>query len=330
MAMALPLEERILAGLFLCTDGSNEILENLKRGWNEYATLPLQEKLLIINSSLLVQHVFPWKEELSDGINYEKFCESFFVQPNLFLRLRPGYENVVKDKIIAAEIDFNEINSSCLAFFNTSRIDTIIEFDKEAVVQDYNSQRTGEFLTATIDRRPLTVWDCCAGSGGKSIMLCDLIPDIELTVSDVRKSILINLKKRLGKAGIKKYNSFVTDLTQPNLKLQTSNFGLILCDIPCTGSGTWSRTPEQLFYFDEQKITEYALLQKKIVSNIIPRLQPGGHLLYITCSVFKKENEDIVEFIKTGHSLELIKMELLKGYDQKADTMFAALLKKPL
>jgi 16S rRNA (cytosine967-C5)-methyltransferase len=57
------------------------------------------------------------------------------------------------------------------------------------------------------------------------------------------------------------------------LKPQISNFELIICDAPCTGSGTWSRTPEQLYFFDEKKIEQYALLQKKIVSTIIPRLK---------------------------------------------------------
>jgi 16S rRNA (cytosine967-C5)-methyltransferase len=59
-------------------------------------------------------------------------------------------------------------------------------------------------------------------------------------------------------------------------------------------------------------------------------LEPGGYLLYITCSVFRKENEAIVDFIKEKFHLQLVKMELLKGYDKKADTLFAALLKKAL
>ena len=56
------------------------------------------------------------------------------------------------------------------------------------------------------------------------------------------------------------------------------------------------------------------------------QLNNNGYFLYITCSVFKKENEAIVDFIKQQFHLELIKMELLKGYDKKADTMFAALI----
>jgi 16S rRNA (cytosine967-C5)-methyltransferase len=59
-------------------------------------------------------------------------------------------------------------------------------------------------------------------------------------------------------------------------------------------------------------------------------LEPGGYLLYITCSVFKKENEEAVNFVKEKFHLQLVKMELQKGYDKKADTMFAALLQKPL
>jgi 16S rRNA (cytosine967-C5)-methyltransferase len=57
-------------------------------------------------------------------------------------------------------------------------------------------------------------------------------------------------------------------------------------------------------------------------------LKPGGSLLYITCSVFKKENEEMVEYINEKFHLQLVKMELLRGYELKADTMFAALLKK--
>jgi 16S rRNA (cytosine967-C5)-methyltransferase len=321
----LSIEERILIGLFLSSDRPNEIVEQLKPGLNEKVDLPVKEKLLI-------EDVFPWKEELSEGIDYEKFCESFFTQPDLFIRLRPGREKGVKTKLLDHGINFSEISSACLSLPNASRIENVIELDREAVVQDLNSQQTINFLKnfklQTSNFKP-KVWDCCAASGGKSLMVYDIDPNIELTVSDIRESILFNLKKRFAKAGLKNYKSFAIDLTHSNLKSQISNFDLIVCDAPCTGSGTWSRTPEQLYFFNE-KIEQYAVLQKKIVSNIIPRLEKEGCLLYITCSVFKKENEEVVEFIQSNSELELIKMELLKGYDKKADTMFAALFKKNL
>ena len=110
----------------------------------------------------------------------------------------------------------------------------------------------------------------------------------------------------------------------------TTCFDLIMADVPCSGSGTWSRTPEQLYYFELAKIDEYAKLQKSILKNVIMALKPGGYFLYITCSVFKKENKDAVNFLLENFNFKVLKMELLKGYEMKADSMFAALLQKQL
>jgi 16S rRNA (cytosine967-C5)-methyltransferase len=273
--------------------------------------------------------IFPWTTELSPGINKEEFPLSHLQQPELFLRLRPGKEAGVKQKLQTAGIQFTAISETCIALPNSSKITHLLEIDKAAVIQDYSSQRVREFLEPLKPGPPARVWDCCAASGGKSILAKDILGEFDLIVSDVRESILVSLQDRFRQAGIKNYDGFVADLSRP-LTVSLSSFNLVIADVPCTGSGTWSRTPEQLFYFDPIRIEEYAALQKKIVSTAIPQLEPGGHLLYITCSVFKKENEEAVEFIKEKFHLQTVKMELLKGYDKKADTMFAALLKKPL
>ena len=325
-------EEKIVTALFLCSRESTEVLAALKPEWNEKIELPFSEKLLIINYSLLTAAVFPWKEELSDKIDHEKFSASFFVQPDLFLRLRPGKEKRVTQKLQDAGIDFKMISETCLALPNASKIDEVIELDKEAVIQDYNSQNTGELIKSEILnlRSEIFLWDCCAGSGGKSIMIHDIDPTIELTVSDVRETILANLKKRFERAGIRKYKSFVADIQDKNFKPQTTNFKLIIADVPCSGSGTWSRTPEQLYFFNENEIEKYSILQKKIVSNVIPQLQNRGLFIYITCSVFKKENEEVVNFIEQNFHLQVKQMEVLKGYDKKADSMFIAVFEKAL
>src|SRR4029453_15790686 len=177
-----------LIGLFLCSGEPNEMLEQLKDEWNKKAASPLGEKLLIINYPLLIENIFPWKGQLSSAIDHEKFCESFFIQPDLFIRLRPGYESTVKTRLLDHGINFAEITSSCLSLPKASRIESLIELDKEAVVQDLSSQQTGELL-GNFKGHP-KVWDCCAGSGGKTLMLYDIDPSAELTVSDVRASIL--------------------------------------------------------------------------------------------------------------------------------------------
>ncbi len=332
----MPIEERLLVGLFVCEQSSNEILHHLKPEWNENIQLPAKSKFLLIDKEESIRNIFPWKDELNKEIDHEKFCESFLVQPELFIRTRPGHHELVKSKLEKAGCAFTEPYEDCLAVQNQARLNELLLLDREAVIQDYNSQRVGEFINLagkSIQNNSgrLKIWDCCAASGGKSILAYDTVPNIDLTATDVRESILINLQKRFERAGIKNYRSKTIDLVKLNeedhlsLKSEIGDFDLIICDAPCTGSGTWSRTPEQLYYFDEKRIKYYSELQRKIVLNVIPHLNQKGMLLYITCSVFAEENESLTNFILDNSKLKLQKIELLKGYEMKADTMFAAL-----
>lgn len=324
-------EEKILTGLFLCSTEPNVLLEHLKPEWNEKASLNIQEKCSLPGIQFSTTNIFPWKKWLSDGLDHGSFCQSFLIQPDLFLRLRPGKEKLVKDKLQRAGIQFKEISSSCLALPNASKADAVLEPDKEAVVQDLSSQRVAEMFHKAGEHLDISsVWDCCSGSGGKSIMAYDTLDRITLTVSDIRVPILHNLEQRFLSAGIKSYSAFSADLGtdkfDPHDFLSSKiKFDLIIADVPCTGSGTWGRSPEHISYFDPKQIEQFSLLQKNIVGNAIPLLLPGGAFLYITCSVFKKENEEVVHHIQQRYGLKLQHMELLKGYEQKADTLFAAL-----
>lgn len=327
-------EEKIISATFLCEHTSNDFLNFHKPEWNELITKPLAEKIKILNFD--IDNVFPWADELSAGIEFEPLYNSFFYQPQLFLRMRPGKKDQVIHKLLDAEIVFEILNEDCIALSNSTKLENILEIDKEVIVQDYNSQQVLNFLKAsTIQhqessiRNPLAVWDCCAASGGKSILAYDILNgEIELTVSDIRESILSNLKKRFAAAGITAYNSFLVDLTSSQFLIPNSQFPIIICDAPCTGSGTWSRTPGQLHFFEQKTIDEYADKQQKIVRHVIPHLQKDGIFIYITCSVFKKENEDMVDYIKEKFHLQLLQMELLKGYDKKANSMFTAVFIK--
>lgn len=323
-------EERFLSALFLCSQSSNELLQHLKPEWNEKILLPVDEKMKLLNKTFSNSLVFPFVDELSKEVDTDEFVLNHFVQPDLFLRIRPGQQQTVLRKLTVAGILFEQKTETCIAVSNSTTIDQVIDVNKEAVVQDYSSQRVGELMSKLKGHdQKMTVWDCCAASGGKSIMAMDVLKNIELTVSDVRESILANLKKRFAEAGIKNYKSKVIDLALSTFTIHKSPFDLIIADVPCTGSGTWGRTPEQLHYFKKETIDQYSSLQKKILTNIIPLVKSGSSLLYITCSVFRKENEEMVEWMEKEFHLVTDEIKLLKGYGVKADSMFAALLKKP-
>ena len=322
---SISIEEKIMIGLFLCEQKTSELLAHLMPIYNENINLALNDKISFLPYPFAVADIFPWKEELSLGIDHAAFCSSFLVQPNVFLRIRPSHEVVVKEKLLRNGLLFEFVAENTVALPSGTKLEEIILMNKEAVVQDYSSQRVGSFFP-TIEGNPMAIWDCCAASGGKSIMAVDQLGDVDLTVSDIRESMLANLKKRFEEAGIKNFKSFRADLGIDHFKTANEKYDLIIADVPCSGSGTWGRSPDAMCYFDPGEIENYSRLQKKIVDNILQALKPKGWLLYITCSVFKKENEELVSVLQKKMRLE--KMETIKGYDKKADTMFVALFQK--
>jgi 16S rRNA (cytosine967-C5)-methyltransferase len=321
---ALSIPARLLAGLFICIDKPNELLEHFHPGWNEKITLPIREKIVFFQTqpagaNFRITDIFPWKTELSDDIDHEAFCLSFLRQPDLFIRIRPGHEQVVLNKL-AGIGEF--IPPATIRLPNGFPIENYFTPDREIVIQDYSSQQIGAYLE--LPNPPEFFWDTCAASGGKSILAHDFYPNLHITASDIRPTILKNLRARFAAAGIHRYITFLADLSTQPPPASAAGADLILADVPCTGSGTWSRTPEALYFFDPKKITQYQDRQRRILSNIAPNVAPDATLVYCTCSVFKKENEEMTEWIRTRFGLQSDKSDTIIGYPQHADTLFAA------
>ncbi len=196
------------------------------------------------------------------------------------------------------------------------------------VIQDLSSQRIAEMFSLLPKRAAWRLWDACAASGGKSILLYDQLPAIELTCTDVRPAILNNLSRRLGRAQVPVVRIQTDDLTVKKDRSELGAFDLIIADVPCTGSGTWARTPEQLVAFKKDSIDMYQHRQRQILSNLIPSIATGGFLLYLTCSVFEKENAAQVKWLTEQHALQLIRSNLYSGYTQRADSLYAALFQR--
>ena len=324
------MEEKLILSLFLCENKSNELIHFFDPGLNEKITANILEKLDLLKLKAI--DFFSFAAGLSKETDAAQFSLSMLKQPDLFLRCRPGKAQLVKDKLSKAGTPFKEEESGCLRIANNSPVDKILLLNREAVVQDYNSQKVLDYLEeipAGYFETVVNAWDCCAASGGKSILLWDkLSGKVNITVSDIRENILSNLRVRFREAGVKAAGNFVADLAVVQ-KATQKKYNIIICDAPCTGSGTWGRTPEQLFYFDERGVDVYAERQRKIISNIVPGLDNNALLFYITCSVFEKENESVVSFIASqlrdaGRDFQLKEMKYLKGYESSADTMFVA------
>lgn len=320
---------RLAIADFLSNRTSSLIIEDQLPDFKTLIELDIKDKIDLVKSrfnEFILADVFSFTNTLSEGIAEEVFYESYFTQPDLFLRVRPEDAEQLIDTFNQQQINVLALTDTTLALPNGTKLDNILADHKHYQVQDLSSQLTGNYF------KPKAWdywWDCCAASGGKSLLLHALEPKVQLLVSDVRENSLNNLEERFQEAGLKKYQKKVLDLLQNNdPDLHHYEFDGIILDAPCSGSGTWGRTPEMLYYFDQHKIEYFSKLQKAIAANVIKYLKADKPLIYITCSVFEQENEAVISWLLENHPLKLETMEAIKGYANKADTMFVARLIK--
>ncbi len=324
-------EEGLLLADLLCNPFPSSVLNALRPEWSAFSGLPLEDKLNALGMHWDAAIHSPWVHLLQQETDPEAFCRSHFIQPDLFLRIRPGKELQVKNKLSGAGIPYrDEGEDGCIRLANGTRLDHVLSWNAEAVVQDKNSQRCGAVIRKAVPEFSGILWDVCAASGGKSLMLYDLYRGKpKLVVSDIRPSILHNLKERFSNAGITGYKSFVCDFTKPASLPANITADMVLVDAPCTGSGTWARTPEQHYFFKSPMAEEFSRTQFAICSNALKVLKPGGIYIYITCSVFACENQAITRQLQSIHNLQLLHNEVLDGTLQQADSMYIAIFRKP-
>ena len=217
LSRAIPdveLQERLFVAEFLCNTQGNSFLSHFKPEFAACVGFSLDEKLAIVKQvypGFKLTDVFPWSSELSPSIDKEAFLKSFFTQPDLYIRILKGCEAQVKATLTDAAIAFREETTHCLALPNGTRLENIFPNQHWFEVQDLSSQQTANYFKPNKWEH---WWDACAASGGKSLLLHDLQPDLKLVVSDIRESVLANLRERFQQVGLIKYQEKILDLTK--------------------------------------------------------------------------------------------------------------------
>jgi 16S rRNA (cytosine967-C5)-methyltransferase len=141
------------------------------------------------------------------------------------------------------------------------------------------------------------VWDCCAAPGGKTLILARRLGFAEVVASDVSVKRLAQMEARLRRYAYAERVEFtVADAT--DAKAVKGSFDLILCDVPCSGTGTLAGNPEIRHRLRVEELARQAVRQKAILKGALKRLAPGGRLVYSTCSLEPEECEDVVEGVR--------------------------------
>ena len=152
----------------------------------------------------------------------------------------------------------------------------------------------------------LRVLDACCAPGGKTCHILELEPGLELTALDRSAERLERVRENLGRLGL---------ASRPGLRLLAADaaepddwpedlsddgpgggtFQRILLDAPCSATGVIRRHPEIKWLRTPQQVAEAVRLQARLLERLWPRLEPGGILLYATCSVLRDENDRQIE-----------------------------------
>ncbi len=179
-------------------------------------------------------------------------------------------------------------------------------------VQDEGSQLAAAFAGV---EPGMQVADVCAGGGGKTLALAALMQNKgQIFAHDVDGRRLAPLKERADRAGVRNMQVRTPIRTRDALEDLRERMDVVLVDAPCTGSGTWRRSPDSKWRLRPNAFAKRLEEQRQALSLAAPLVKPGGRLVYVTCSVLPEENEDQVaaflasypEFTSVGLNAEHI------------------------
>ncbi len=164
-------------------------------------------------------------------------------------------------------------------------------------IQDLASQLVGH---ACAPQPGETWWDTCAGQGGKTMHLADLMQNKGMIwASDRSVRRLAKLKERAARAQVFNYRAAEWD---GEAKLPTkTKFDGVLIDAPCSGVGTWQRNPHARWTTSSNDVQELAAVQARLLGHVVDSLKPGGRLIYSVCTLTRAETTEVAEAFTAAH-----------------------------
>lgn len=154
-------------------------------------------------------------------------------------------------------------------------------------VQDAAAQLAARLLDVQAGQRVL---DACAAPGGKTGHLLELEPTIALTALDLTEARLDRVRENLDRLGLKA-ELIAADAAQTDQWWDGKTFDRILLDAPCSATGVIRRHPEIKWLRSPEQVADACRTQARLLQQLWPLLEPGGILVYATCSVLTCENQ---------------------------------------
>ncbi len=250
----------------------------------------------------------PWAEaELRRGLG-ERFCKELLALTEpapLDLRVNPLKSD--RDTVLAGlaadgiRAELGKLSPLAVRLEGRPSIMAHPLYKEGAIeIQDEGSQ----LVALTVDARPgQEVVDFCAGAGGKTLAIAAAMNNKgRVIATDTLAGRLNRARERFRRAGVHNIQTHaITGETDPWVKRHKGRFDRVLVDAPCTGTGTWRRNPDMRWRSLGPGLDELIPLQARILASAARLVKPGGRLIYATCSMLPKENEDQAEAFLAAH-----------------------------
>ena len=185
------------------------------------------------------------------------------------------------------------------------RIDASPSFKKGLFQVQYEA---AQIVSHILNPKPKeSILDICAGFGGKSTHLAEITSgEGDISALDINRNRLVSLLNNTRRLGIVNVKPLVADASRSLSAIFRCKFDKIMVDSPCSGLGVISRHPDVKWNRNQDDIKRLARLQNTILKNAASVLKEGGRMLYVTCTISKEENEDVVkEFLVRNECMSL-------------------------
>lgn len=208
-----------------------------------------------------------------------------------------------KQLLADADISADQLDEDALLLPRAQAVQTIPGFfEGYFSVQDFAAQQAVKLLPLADGQRVL---DACAAPGGKTCHMLEHF-DLDMTILDIEAKRLQRVHENLERLQLSKshhpdnqnyqIHSLIADAADIATWNKVEPFDAIMADVPCTAAGIVRRHPDIKWLRRADDVNKTAALQKAIIETLWNVLKPGGHLLYITCSIFPEEGEAQAEY----------------------------------
>lgn len=275
----------------------NGILRNVQRkGIPDFRKIQDPVEQLAVKYSHPEWLVAQWTEQYGLEMT-ENICQANLERPLVTARvnrLKATVPEVIslleKEGIIASK---GKLSSDAIEVIKGNLFQTNIFKQGYVTVQDESSMLVAR---AVDPQEGEVILDSCAAPGGKTTHLAELMGNEgKIVALDIHKHKVGLIHQQIERLQINTITTDVIDAREAYKTFPKESFDRILVDAPCTGFGVLRRKPDIKWAKEEQDVIEMSNIQQQILQSVAPLLKKNGTLVYSTCTIDERENEQIIE-----------------------------------